>query len=389
MYTPREALITLNLIPGLGSVRIRALLEFFGSAELVLEAPAPLLEQVPRVGPRLAQAISRWQECTNPEAELACAAQYGARIVTLLDDDYPQALRRMADPPVVLYMRGTLLPCDMQRAVSIVGSRMASPYGMTIARRFARELAEAGCTVISGLARGIDSAAHQGALDAGGRTVAVLGNGLAHVFPAENADLAAHIEAGHGAVISEFPMGVRPAKTTFPQRNRIVAAWSMATLVVEAPQHSGSLHTARLAAENYGKSVFAVPGPVDRPTSAGCHALIRDGAILCSSSHELLEDMRRTPEPKQLVLFAEESDGKSGSRPRRPKLPNDPVIRAIADGADTLDALCVATGMAARELTPQLMRLQVQHVIKALPGARYALVKYGGANFQDISSKQA
>lgn len=375
MYTPREALITLNLIPGLGSMRIQALLEFFGSAELVLEAPAALLAQVPRVGSGLAEVISRWQECTNTEAELERAAQHGVRIVTLLDDDYPQALRHMPDPPVVLYVRGALLPCDMQRAVSIVGSRMASPYGMSIARRFARELAEAGCTVISGLARGIDSAAHQGALDAGGRTVAVLGNGLAHVFPAENAELAARIEDGHGAVLSEFPMGVRPAKTTFPQRNRIVAAWGMATLVVEAPQHSGSLHTARLAAENYGKSVFAVPGPVDRPTSAGCHALIRDGAILCSSSHELLEDMRRTPEPKQLALFAEEADSKSASRPRRPKLPNDPVIRAIADGVDTLDALCSATGMAARELTPRLMRLQVEHYIKPLPGARYGLVK--------------
>ncbi|MGN1309399.1 MAG: DNA-processing protein DprA [Akkermansia sp.] len=375
MYTPREALITLNLIPGLGSMRIQALLEVFGSAELVLEAPAALLAQVPRVGAGLAQAISRWQECTNTEAELEHAAQHGVRIVTLLDDDYPQALRSMPDPPVVLYVRGALLPQDMQSAVSIVGSRMASPYGMSIARRFARELADAGCTVISGLARGIDSAAHMGALDAGGRTVAVLGNGLAHLFPQENAELAARIEDGHGAVLSEFPMGVRPAKTTFPQRNRIVAAWSMATLVVEAPQHSGSLHTARLAAENYGKSVFAVPGPVDRPTSAGCHALIRDGAILCSSSHELLEDMRRTPEPKQLVLFAEESDSNSASRPQSPNLPNDPVIRAIADGVDTLDALCSATGMAARELTPRLMRLQVEHYIKPLPGARYGLVK--------------
>ncbi|MDD6813808.1 MAG: DNA-processing protein DprA [Akkermansia muciniphila] len=375
MYTPREALITLNLIPGLGSMRIQALLEFFGSAELVLEAPAPLLEQVPRVGPRLAQAISRWQECTNPEAELACAAQYGTRIVTLLDDDYPQALRRMADPPVVLYVRGQMTQGDMQHAVSIVGSRMASPYGMTVARRFARELADAGCTVISGLAHGIDSAAHLGALDSGGRTVAVLGNGLANVFPAENAALAERIENGHGAVLSEFPMGVRPAKTTFPQRNRIVAAWGMATLVVEAPQHSGALHTARLAAENYGRSVFAVPGPVDRPTSVGCHALIRDGAILCTSPHELLEDLRRTSVPRQLDLFGGEGVAEQPpSIPEPPPMPPDPVLKALASGVDTLDALCAATGMAARELTPRLMRLQVEHRIKALPGARYMVV---------------
>ncbi len=365
--TTREALITLNLIPGLGSIRIQSLLEFFGSAELALAAPVSLLEQVPRLGSKLAAAVADWRNCTNTAAEIEAAEQYGVRIVTLLDDDYPQMLRHMADPPIILYVRGEWYPQDANRSVAVVGSRRAGPYGMTQARRFARELAENGCTIISGLARGIDTAAHQGALDAGGRTIAVLGSGMAHIFPQENEALADCIARGQGAVVSEFPMFMRPGRTTFPQRNRIVAAWSQATLVVEAPCRSGALMTARIAADDYGRSVFAVPGPVDRPTSAGCHGLIREGAILCTAPAELMADMRWTDSPRQLdldfdpapaandILSAEESA----------------ILAAIGAGHDTLDALCPALGMPARELTPLLMRMQVKRLITPLPGGRF------------------
>ena len=166
--SPREALITLNLIPGLGSVRIQSLLEFFGSAELALTAPATMLEQVPRIGAKLARVIAGWRDCTNVHAELACAAEHGVRVVTITDEDYPVALRRMGDPPIVLYVRGEWQQTDGERGVAIVGTRAATPYGMTLARRFGRELADAGCTIISGLARGIDTAGHWGALDAEG-----------------------------------------------------------------------------------------------------------------------------------------------------------------------------------------------------------------------------
>ncbi len=373
MLSPRDALIALNLIPGLGSVRIRSLLEFFGSAELVLAAPENMLRQVPRVGNTLAAAIADWRNCTNVEAELRLAERWGVRLVTLTDADYPAALRRMSDPPVVLYVRGEWRPEDGERSISLVGSRMASPRGLTLARRFARELADAGVTIISGLARGIDTAGHWGALDAGGRTIAVLGSGMAQLFPKENEELARRIGEGHGAVVSEFPMTMRPSRTSFPQRNRLVAAWSRATLVIEAPHRSGSLHTARLSAEEYGNSVFALPGNVDNELSAGCNALIRDGAILCTCPQELLDDMQWAASQRQLELFENETAPANQNR-LTPTLSaaDRPLMEAIAAGHETLDALCSALGCAAFELTPRLMRLQVEGHLIPLPGGRYA-----------------
>ncbi len=374
MLSPRDALVALNLIPGLGSVRIRSLLEFFGSAELVLQAPENLLRQVPRVGATLAAAIADWRNCTNVEAELRLAEQWGVRLVTLTDAEYPAPLRRMGDPPVVLYVSGEWRPEDGQQAVSIVGSRLASPRGLTLARRFARELADAGCTIISGLARGVDTAAHWGALDAGGRTIAVLGSGMAQLFPRENEQLAHRICAGHGAVVSEFPMNMRPSRTSFPQRNRLVAAWSRATLVVEAPHQSGALHTARVSAEDCGNPVFALPGDIDNELAAGCNALIRDGAVLCTHPQEILADMGWCQTPRQLELF--EKAATAAVCPTRTPHPVPescrPLMDAIIAGHDTLDALCSALGRGAHELTPLLMRLQVEGCLIPQPGGRYS-----------------
>ena len=359
----REALITLNLIPGLGSVRIRSLLEHFGSADMVLAAPQNLLAQVPRIGPTLAAAIADWRHCTHVEAELDCAAKAGVRITTLLEDDYPDVLRRMSDPPVVLYSRGTWQQDDARRAVSVVGTRIASPYGIGCARSFSRDLADAGSCIISGLARGIDTAAHLGALDAGGRTIAILGGGLASIFPPENMALADRIADGHGALVSEFPMNMTPSRNSFPQRNRVVAAWSCATLVVEAAGRSGALHTAGLAAD-MGKSVFAVPGAVTTNSSLGCHQLIRDGAILCTCAADLISDMGWEPDHQlQIPLFSEHAMAAQ----------NDPVLSAIAAGYTTLDALCSALGTSAAELTPRLMRLQIERRIIPAPGGAFEL----------------
>lgn len=361
----REALITLNLIPGLGSVRIQSMLEFFGSAELALAAPVQTLTQVPRLGEKLARAVADWRHCTAVHAELEYAERLGVRVVTFLDDEYPNALRRMSDPPIVLYVRGNWRQEDAEHAVSVVGTRVATPYGIGCARRFSRELSESGCTIISGLARGIDTAAHWGALDAGGRTIAVLGGGLAQLFPAENAELAERIIAGHGAIVSEFPMNMRPSRNSFPQRNRVVAAWSKATLVVEASSRSGALHTAGLSAEQYGNHVFAIPGAITGTASIGCHQLIRDGAILCTSPHELMSDMGWNNPPRQLDLFAESPSCVASA--------DDPIIAAIAAGHCTLDALCSALGLPAYELTPQLMRLQIERKILPRPGGSYSL----------------
>ena len=360
----REALITLNLIPGLGSVRIRSLLEHFGSADLVLAAPKSLLSQVPRLGEKLATAVADWRHCTHVHAELECAQRVGVRITTLLDAEYPDALRRMADPPVVLYSIGEWFPSDAERSVAVVGTRLASPYGLNCARSMSRDLVDAGCCIISGLARGIDTAAHWGALDAGGRTIAVLGGGLSCMFPPENATLATRIADGHGAVISEFPMNTRPSRNTFPQRNRIVASWGCATLVVEAAGRSGALLTASLAGD-LGKSVFAVPGPVTTSSSLGCHRLIRDGAILCTSAADIIGDMGW--DQKQLSLFPV----------HLPTEQTDPVISAIAAGHRTLDALCSALGMTAAQLTPQLMRLQIERRIVPAPGGSFEVCASG------------
>jgi len=416
--SPREALIALNLVPGLGPVRIRALLEFFASAELVLEAPLSLLTRVSGVGSVTAKAVLDWFNHTNLEAELKAAASAGVRLITIHDEEYPPALRRMNDPPVVIYACGAYLGNEEPQAISIVGSRSCTPYGVLTARRFARELAEAGCTVISGLASGIDAAAHRGALDAGARTIGVLGSGFSHFFPKENKQLARQMIESGGSVISEFPMYLRPSRTTFPQRNRIVAAWSKVTLVVEAPQRSGSLHTARLSAEEYGNHVFAIPGPIDRDSFEGCHDLIRDGAILCASPQHILQDMgwytEREAAPRSLkeatqkshpspaireenpAAYTESSDSAELSaelsaecpalnpshaarEPRKassraiPKV-YAPLLHAIGAGHQTMDALCVALGMPAHELNPLLIRMQIERFIIPLEGARFAIV---------------
>lgn len=356
-------------------MRVQSLLEFFGSAELVLRAPEKMLSMVPRIGSKLAAAIADWRNCTNVRAELQCAADYGVKVVTLLDEEYPVFLRRMSDPPVVLYVRGEYQNSDSDRSVAIVGTRHASAYGVTTARRFGRELADAGCTIISGLARGIDTAGHWGALDANGRTLAVLGFGMAELYPADNAELADRICNGHGAILSEFPMHMRPSRTTFPQRNRIVAAWSQATVVVEAPERSGSIHTANMAADEYGNSVFAVPGPITQLNSYGCHKLIRDGATLCTSPHELLSDMGWLDGSRQMELFTP-----ADSQPEpATELPVDHesrlVLEAMVAGHDTLDALCAALGQGAHCITPTLMRLQIQRLVTPLPGGRFCAVR--------------
>lgn len=281
--TPREAAIALNLIPGLGPVRIMRLLQVFASPELILESPSSLLMEIPGVGAQLACRISSWRSTVNPYRELELADNAGAAVTTVFDDSYPSSLRALPDPPIVLYSWGNWTGTDAERSIAVVGSRMATHYGRLCARNISHDLAEAGVTVISGLARGVDTEAHTGAMDAEGRTIAVIGAGLNKLYPRENRNLAQRIADGHGAVVAEFPMDLPPSRTTFPMRNRIVSGWSCATLVVEASGRSGALITARTAAEQ-GRDVFCIPGPVDRHSSDGCHALIRDGAILATGS---------------------------------------------------------------------------------------------------------
>ena len=266
--TSREAYITLNRIEGIGPVRVRALVEALGSPEAVLAAPASALSAVRGVGPKVADAIVSQRDGLDAGREEAAAAKLGTRLVTPVDADYPAPLKTIYDPPLCLYVRGALEKKDEQ-ALAVVGTRRASHYGSAQADRLAYLAAKAGFTIVSGLARGIDTVAHKAALKAGGRTLAVLGGAMDKLYPPENRELAEEI-AQHGALISEFPLGREPDRTTFPYRNRIVSGLSKGVLVVEAGLDSGAMNTAEQALEQ-GRSVMAVPGRVDLDGARGPH----------------------------------------------------------------------------------------------------------------------
>ncbi len=362
--TSREALIALNMLPKIGPVRVRRLLEAFGDAPSILTAPVDRLQRVDGIGPETAGILRAWEDHADPTKELADAASRGISIITQEDPDYPSSLRDAYDPPMLLYVWGKLEPRD-RHAISVVGSRRTTLYGVQAAKKLSFQLAQAGFTIISGLARGIDTAAHEAAVAAGGRTVAVLGSGLAHLYPPENLALAEKIAAGQGAVVSEFPLNTRPDPQTFPMRNRIVAAWAQAVLVIECPAWSGSLITANLASE-YGKPIFAVPGPIDKPTSAGCNQLIRDGATLVADASHILDDLGELP-------FARKP---SAAEPAAeiPQLPEEEaaVFAGVTADESPVDLIIERCGLPAHVVTANLMKLEMRRLVRAFPGFRYA-----------------
>ena len=279
--------LRLALISGVGPKIRKSLIDRFGSARAVLAAAPSELREVYGVGPKLLHKILDALEQTNVEAEIALCQEHSIDILTEAHPAYPRMLREIHDPPGVLFVRGTLKPADAL-AVGIVGTRHATHYGLRQAERLAAGLARAGITIISGLARGIDAAAHRGAIAAGGRTVAVLASGVMNIYPPEHEQLAAEVVA-QGTLLSESPPNSQPLPGTFPQRNRLISGLSLGVIVVEAAERSGALITARHAMEQ-GREVFAVPGNVDSRTSQGCHQLIRDGAKLVESVDDVLEE---------------------------------------------------------------------------------------------------
>ncbi len=281
-----EKWLTLIRSEGVGPVNFRKLIKRLGSLDAVLGASVAGLVKVEGIGQKTAERIARSRGGFDTAKELDLAEKYGVWLVCLDDARYPAALRQIYDPPPVLYVKGTLVRQD-NLAVAVVGSRRCSQYGLEQANRFSHFLASTGFTVVSGLARGIDSAAHRGALTAAGRTIAVQGCGLGHVFPPENKSLFATI-AENGAVVSELPLSDEPLSGHFPGRNRIIAGLSMGTLVVEASLASGALITAQATLEN-NREVMAVPGPIDNPACAGSHKLIKQGARLIDSIEEIMD----------------------------------------------------------------------------------------------------
>src|SRR5277367_5672864 len=283
----REAFVALNMIEHVGPVRARLLLEHFGDAPKILAASKSELLRVRNIGEETAEAISTWEKSVDLAGELKRISDFGCHILISADENYPALLREIYDPPLVLYVKGALTAKD-KNAVAMVGSRQTTHYGIEVARKLAYQLAYVGVTVVSGGARGIDSAAHQGALSAKGRTVAVLGTGINLVFPPENAELFERI-AANGALITQFPFNRNADKQSFPIRNRIVAGMTLGTVVVEANLTSGALITANMAVE-YGRQIFAVPGRIDSPRSKGCHELIKKGAKLCEGAEDILSE---------------------------------------------------------------------------------------------------
>jgi DNA processing protein len=294
--------VALSMAAGIGPVRFQRLLETCGGARGAwqasdLDLAAAGLER------KTADSLRRLRARTTPNAVGARLAQLGIRALTLLDDDYPSSLREVADPPPVLFVRGRLAASDAQ-AVAVVGTRRATAYGLAVAERLARDLAGAGVTVVSGLAKGIDTAAHQAAVRAGGRTVAVLGNGLDQVYPPENGGLARSIvDDAAGALVSEFAPGVPPDAVNFPRRNRIISGLSRCTVIVEAGERSGALITADFALEQ-GRDVLAVPGSVFNPMSAGPNGLLKQGATPVTNVQDILDALSCEPPGSQLETDA-------------------------------------------------------------------------------------
>lgn len=362
--TETEALIALNQLPVAGPVKIRRLLEKFGNAVNTLRQSNSSLQRIQGIGPEAAKLITQWQDYADPAAELQLAKERNIKILTQEDEGYPLALRDAYDAPIVLYVWGDLQENDLH-SVGIVGSRKLTHYGREASRKFAFQLASAGLTVISGLARGIDTAAHEGAVAANGRTIGVLGSGLMQVYPPENLVLAEKIADGHGAIISEFPLQTSPDRKTFPQRNRIVAHWSRALLVVECPSRSGSLITANFALEA-GRQIYAVPGPIDRPTSGGCHDLIREGAILVTDGSQILEDFSHlnfpTPkneEPRPIENFVDLSPEENT------------VLKALSGSDQSIDEIVEKTQLPAHQISVILIKMELRKLVAPLPGQRF------------------
>ena len=361
----REALVALNLIEHVGPIRVRQLLEHFGDAPAILGASRSQLLQVRGIGEDTAEAIAAWEKTTDLGAELKRIADSGCRIVTQDDPEYPASLRQIYDPPIVLYVKGDLSPKD-KNSVAMVGSRMTTHYGLEVARKLAYQLAYLGVTVVSGGARGIDTASHQGALSGKGRTIAVLGTGINLVTPPENAKLFEQIAAS-GALITQFPFN-RPAdKQSFPIRNRIVAGMTLGTVVVEANLTSGALITANFAVE-YGRQVFAVPGRIDSPRSKGCHDLIKKGAKLCEGAEDILSEFEYLFPASNRPL----SPGQAGVLPALELSENEQKVYDALDHDEVgIDDVIRKSGLPSSAVSVALLSLEMKRLIRQLPGKMF------------------
>ncbi len=359
------ATLRLSLVPGVGPRARAVLLERFGTAERILAAAQSELRDVPGIGVKLSRALTRAEKEIDVDAELATCREHAIRILFDEEAEFPRGLREIHDPPSVLFLRGEILPRDAL-GIAIVGTRHATRYGRRHAERLGAGLARAGLTIVSGLARGIDAAAHRGALEAGGRTIAVLGGGLLQIYPPEHRQLADEV-ARQGALISELPPRVRPASGTFPQRNRLVTGLSLGVVVVEAAERSGALISAEHAMEQ-GREVFSVPGPVDSHVSRGCHRLLREGARLVESVDDVLEELG------PLVEAAQIGPDRIVRHPAELLL-NDieqAVLAEIGAEPTKIDEIVLASGLPVHRVLSTISVLEMRRLIRRVSGVLVA-----------------
>ena len=365
-HSQQIAALQLNLVPGLGPRTVAVLLEHLGSAEAIFDCPFERLLSIPGVGPKLAGAIRSHRDFSTAHREWNRCRAAGVQLLLHADPKYPTRLHEIVDPPHLLFCRGEVAAID-QWSVAVVGARRCTTYGRRQAESLAAGLAEHGMTVISGLARGIDAAAHRAALAAGGRTLAVLASGVVNIYPPEHRGLAAAVSS-QGGLISEMSSQQKPVAGLFPQRNRIISGLSLAVIIVEAGERSGSLHTARHALEQ-GRDVFAVPGRVDSWSSAGCHALIRDGVVLVRDIRDVLESLSPAPagptrEPAACSPIHDAETATEQLTPLEqellPLIPSQPV---------SIDRIVQASGRDPAGVLSTLTLLELRQLIQRLPGS--------------------
>ena len=387
------SLIHLNLIQGVGLKTVQVLRDIFGSIERALQATPDELRKAEQLSPAVQDLLIRKPVLYPIERELELIHRYGCKVVTLYDPVYPPHLKEIDTPPFVLYVKGELIPEDAL-SVSVVGSRNAKDYGRKVSYRLSYQIAQRGLTVVSGFAKGIDTAAHRGTVEAGGRTIAVMGNGLSLIYPAANKDLAEKIEAS-GALVSEFPMAARPKPRNFPRRNRIISGLTLGTVIVEASNRSGALITARLAAEQ-NREVFAVPGEIFSELSAGTHKLINDGAKLINTVDDLLNELpphvltqiqtQASPSPvpdTEAVPVQASTVEKSDTKPVLPQPTPPPpdltpdektVFDAIEVPSSHIDTIVRTTQLPIGQVSSVLLMLELKGIVQQLPGKQFTKI---------------
>ena len=357
--------ITLNMIPGVGSLTFRRLVKFFGSPSAVLNAQLRELVMVRGITPAVCQNIINYRDSIQIDRELNLISQHNCKVITMEDENYPTPLKAIYDPPPMLYVKGELLAGDSY-SISVVGTRNATNYGKMVAEQLSNQLASRGITIVSGMAHGIDTAAHNGALNAGGRTIAIMGNGLDIIYPAENLRLFEKIISS-GAAISELPMGTQPHRGMFPRRNRLISGISLGTLIVEASKKSGALITADCALEQ-GREVFAVPGQIFSEMSKGTHEFIKQGAKLVDSVEDILDEL-----PSYTFQPSADEDIKKEDTLTELQLPQDEsaVWNVISTSPVHIDDISRQSKLPAFKVSSALVMLELKGLVQQLAGKMF------------------